>query len=130
MEAAVRDSGIEIVGGMPWGTHLCYFYDTKEDLLETLVPYFKAGLKNREFCFWVVSDLTEQEAIDALKESTPDLQRYLDDRSMEIVSHHEWYLDGAVPDLDRVLKGWNEKLSDALRRGYAGMRATGNTMWL
>ena len=130
MEAALRDSGIDIVGGMPWGTHLCYFYDTKEDLLETLVPYFQAGLKNKEFCFWVVSDLTEQEAIDALKESTPDLQRHLDDRNIEIVSDREWYLDGAVPDLDRVLRGWNEKLSDALSRGYAGMRATGNTMWL
>lgn len=37
-----RKSGIDLLGDMPWGTHFCLFYETKEDLLATLVPYFKA----------------------------------------------------------------------------------------
>ncbi len=130
MESELRDSGIDVVGAMPWGTHLCHFYDTKEDLLETLVPYFKAGLKSKEFCFWVVSDVTEQEAIEALRQATPDLERHFADRSMEIVSDRAWYLGGGPKDLDRVIRGWNEKLSDALSRGYCGMRVTGGTVWL
>jgi transcriptional regulator with GAF, ATPase, and Fis domain len=130
MEPELRDSGIDVVGRLPWGTHFCHFYDTKEDLLETLVPYFKAGLKRREFCFWVVSDVTKQEAIDALKRTTPDLERHFADRSMEIVSERDWYLDGGNQNLDRILRGWNEKLSDALSRGYDGMRVTGSPICL
>lgn len=130
MESQLRDSGLEVVGSLRWGTHLCHFYDTKEDLLETLVPYFKAGLKSKEFCFWVVSDVTEQEANEALRRATPDLDRHFADRSMEIVSGREWYLDGRPKDLDWVLRGWNEKLSDALSGGYYGMRATGSPIWL
>ena len=130
MEPELRDSGIDVVGRLPWGTHFCHFYDTKQDLLETLVPYFKAGLKRREFCFWVVSDVTKQEAIDALKRTTPDLERHFADRSMEIVSERDWYLDGGNQNLDRILRGWNEKLSDALNRGYDGMRVTGSPICL
>ena len=26
---------------MPWGSHVCQFYNGKEDLLQMLVPYFK-----------------------------------------------------------------------------------------
>ncbi|MHC4720030.1 MAG: MEDS domain-containing protein, partial [Planctomycetota bacterium] len=53
MEEKARKTGIEIVGDVPWGTHFCQFYQTKDDLIDVLVPYFKAGLKNNEFCMWV-----------------------------------------------------------------------------
>lgn len=48
-----RKTGIDILGDVPWGTHFCLFYKTKEDLCDILVPYFKAGLENNEFCMWV-----------------------------------------------------------------------------
>ena len=47
MATALRASGISVVGAMPWGTHMCLFYETTQDLLDTLVPYFKAGLEPR-----------------------------------------------------------------------------------
>ena len=57
-----------MVGDMPWGTHFCHFYGTKEDLLDSLVPYFKPGLENDEFCVWVIADpLTEEEARSAVR---------------------------------------------------------------
>jgi hypothetical protein len=36
MTTALRNTGIEPVGAMPWGTHFCHFYETRDDLLETL----------------------------------------------------------------------------------------------
>jgi MEDS: MEthanogen/methylotroph, DcmR Sensory domain len=56
MTPALRKTGISLVGDMPWGTHFCHFYETKEDLLDTLAPYFKAGLEEDEFCVWMVSE--------------------------------------------------------------------------
>ena len=43
----MRNSGLDAVGAIPWGTHLCQFYATKADLGDTLVPYFKAGLETQ-----------------------------------------------------------------------------------
>ena len=56
MEAIQRHSGIEVVGDVPWGTHFCQFYDTSQDLIEILVPYYQEGLKGNEFCIWVTSE--------------------------------------------------------------------------
>jgi DNA-binding CsgD family transcriptional regulator len=116
---------------LPWGSHLCLFYETKEDLLNTVVPFLKAGLESKEFCFWAVSDpLTKDGARQALSQAVPDFDRYLADRSIEISSASEWYLDGDRFDLTRIIGVWHEKLQDALSRGYEGMRASGNAFWL
>ena len=54
MTNELRKSGIEIVGDVPWGIHFCHFYETKQDLFDILIPYFKTGLENNEFCVWVI----------------------------------------------------------------------------
>ena len=66
-EPQVRHTGIHIIGDVPWGTHFCQFYQDKQDLIDTLVPYFKAGLENNEFCMWITSEpLRAEEAKAAL----------------------------------------------------------------
>jgi DcmR-like sensory protein len=53
MTSELRETGISAFGDVGWGTHFCFFYETKRDLLDILVPYFKAGLDNNEFCLLV-----------------------------------------------------------------------------
>jgi C4-dicarboxylate-specific signal transduction histidine kinase len=131
MATETRKTGIDVVGQMPWGTHICLFYETKGDLLETLIPYCKAGLESEEFCLWVVAEpLTIEEATDALKDAVPSFNRYLADSSMEIVSARDWYLQGGKFELERVTAGWHAKLAHASARGYVGVRVTGDTAWL
>ena len=131
MTTEMRKSGIDVVGDMSWGTHVCLFYETKDDLLDTLVCYCRAGLESQEYCLWVVAEpVTEQEASRALKQVVPDLDRYLADHSIDIISAGDWYLQGGAFDLKRVMSGWHERLTLALARGYAGVRVTGDTAWL
>jgi PAS domain S-box-containing protein len=131
MTTEMRKTGVDVVGDIPWGTHFCLFYETRADLLETLVSYCKAGLENQEFCLWVVAEpLTVDDARHALKRVVPDLDQYLTDQSIEIVAAHDWYLQHGTFDLNRVINGWNEKLARASARGYAGVRVTGDTAWL
>jgi C4-dicarboxylate-specific signal transduction histidine kinase len=131
MATETRKTGIDVVGDMPWGTHFCLFYDTKADLLDMLISYCKAGLESEEFCLWVVAEpLTIEEALAALKDAVPDIDRYLADSSIEIVSARDWYLQSGTFDLKRVTGGWHEKLARASARGYAGVRVTGDTAWL
>src|SRR6266436_6112652 len=127
----MRKTGVDVVGDMPWGTHFCLFYETRADLLETLVSYCKAGLESQEFCLWVVAEpLAVEDARDALKRALPNLDQYLADQSIEIVAARDWYLQDGTFDLNRVISGWNEKLARASARGYAGVRVTGDTAWL
>jgi PAS domain S-box-containing protein len=131
MAIELRKTGISVVGDMPWGTHFCQFFETKEDLLDILIPYFKTGLQNNEFCMWVVSDpLNEDEARNALRQTVPEADRQLAESRIAIVPHTEWYLKEGVFDLKPVISSWNEILAEALARGYDGIRVTGNIAWL
>jgi C4-dicarboxylate-specific signal transduction histidine kinase len=127
----MRKTGVDVVGDVPWGTHFCLFYETTADLLETTVSYCKAGLENQEFCLWVIAEpLAVEDARRALNRAVPDFDRYIADRSIEIVAAREWYLQDGTFDLNRVIGGWNDKLARASARGYAGVRVTGDTAWL
>ena len=131
MGDGLRYSGIDVIGRVPWGTHFCQFYRTKQDLIDILVPYFKAGLENNEFCMWVTSEpLMVAEVREAMRGAVEDFDEYLRRGQIEIIPYDEWYLLGGTFDDDRVLAGWVTKLEQALARGYSGLRLTGNTFWL
>lgn len=114
-----------------WGTHLCHFYATAHDLLDTLTPFFKAGLEKHECCLWTVSpSLTTEQAVAALRSGIPDVDRHLSAGALEIVSSPEWYLHDGKFDSIRVTEAWQHKLEDVLARGYAGIRINGNGDWV
>jgi PAS domain S-box-containing protein len=131
MDDELRKTAIAPVGDVPWGTHFCQFYHSKDDLLDTLVPYFKAGLEQNEFCMWVTSEpVNKGAARKAISKEILDFDRYLESGQIEILSYTDWYLKSGYFDSQRVLDGWVEKLNYALSRGFNGLRLTGNTLWL
>lgn len=128
---AVRKSGISPISEIAWGTHICVFYETKQDLLDANVPYLKAGLEGNEFCVWAISDpVTESDAQNALRRSVRDLDKRLDAGQIEVIPGSDWYLRGGEFDLQRITGGWHDKLRLALANGYDGMRVSGNAFWI
>jgi hypothetical protein len=133
MKAAAdkRNSGIALIGEVPWGTHFCQFYQTRKDLIDILVPYFKAGLENNEFCMWVTSEpLNVEDAKKAMKKAMPRLDEYLEKGQLEILPYDQWYIKDGIFEEKRVLDGWVSKLDRALQKGFDGLRLTGNTFWI
>lgn len=130
-EETLRRTGIDILGNVPWGTHFCLFYHTKQDLIDILVPYFKAGLENNEFCMWVTSEpLKTEDAKQALKRTVRNLDAYINKGQIQFLDYSDWYTRTGAFDADSVLQGWVQKHDQALKNGFDGLRATGNTLWL
>jgi len=131
MEKELRKTGIDLIGNALWGTHFCQFYQTQEDLIDILVPYFKAGLENNEFCMWITAEpLTAKKAKASLKKTVRNLDDYIEKGQIEILDYGQWYTKSGKFDVDEVLDGWVEKENQALERGFDGLRLTGNTFWL
>lgn len=88
MHADIRKSGISLIGDLPWGTHFCQFYQTKKDLLEIFVPYFKAGLENNELYVWITSrSLGAEDAKKALKKAVPYFEKYAKNGQIVIIPY-------------------------------------------
>ena len=127
----LRPTGIGVVGDVPWGTHFFLFHETKEDLIDACIPYFRAGLESGELCVWAIDDpLTEEEVRYCLRDSIPGFDDYFERRNIEIVRGREWYMTGDDLDLEKVTKGWKQKMERALNGGHAGLRLSADTAWL
>lgn len=46
----LTDCGLPGIGEIPYGLHMCHFYETRDQLAAALVPYFAAGLRSGERC--------------------------------------------------------------------------------
>jgi PAS domain S-box-containing protein len=131
MTEGLRPTGIEVIGDVPWGTHLCHFYETEKDLLSVLLPFFKAGLENNEYCIWVTSaHIAAEEAYNALKKSVPQLDHYLQRGSIEILSPKDWYLKKGTFYLDGAVPAILDHLHVALQKDFEGLRINGDVDWL
>lgn len=131
MKNEIRYSGIDIIGDVPWGTHLCQFYQTIEDLIEIIPPYLRAGLESNELCIWITScPLEAEEAKKALRKAIPGFDIYLEKRQIKIISASNWYIKDGVFDSQRVLNCLIEKANMSLASGYTGLRLIESTCWL
>jgi DNA-binding CsgD family transcriptional regulator len=101
----LRDTGLEAVGEVAWGTHFCVFYETKKDLLEIVVPFFKAGLQVNEFCLWIVAN-------------------------SEIIPYYKWFLTGRAVNIHKAIARFRQKVGEAAKRGFSGTRLTGSPAWM
>jgi len=124
-----RDVQIEGLGpggitDIPWGTHLCLFYETKKEFLELTVPYLKAGIEANEFCLWAIPDyVSGHEARAALSEVCSKYDRV----TLQILSAREFYGTG---NFDRLGTFFENLVTAALANGFNGVRGCGDGHWL
>ncbi len=117
---------------LPWGAHVCQFYESREEQLALLVPYFRQGLERNEACAWLVGDLTIEEARDALAAVVPDLADRIAKGQMQIRHYSEFYTDpnGTVKAPEQLSYQFGAMGASAKADGYAGLRASGSVSWV
>lgn len=127
---SVRDSGIDLIGDITWGTHISHLYSSKNDFKKVMLPYLKAGLNNNELCIWVFHGLNYQDAISVLKTVIEDVDRYIKKEQLIIMPHTDMYTKDNGFNKERLIKVWFSFLEQAKENGYDGLRVTGDTAWL
>jgi len=125
-----RETGIDVIDLLRWGSHIAQLYEGKDEIPEVVAPYMVKGLEQNELCLWIVSDISKTEARDAIMKALPSVESYLDNGQLEILSYEDWYLVGGRFDGQLVLNESSKKCQDAISNGYSGLRVAGNTCWL
>ncbi len=126
-----RKSGLDFLGDIPWGTHVCHLYRTKQDLIDIVVPYLRAGLEDNEFCLWVATDLIDPEsAREAMAAIWPACQEYFERGQMRILDHNGWYFRQGPFEPQKMVETTLDIVGRALQNEYAGMRIAGNMSWI
>ncbi len=84
-------TGIDIIGDVPWGTHIGQFFRSREDLFDVLIPFFKTGLESGELCLWLAAaPLDKNDAIETMRREVPDFDSFLSRGQIVIADSSEW----------------------------------------
>jgi DNA-binding CsgD family transcriptional regulator len=130
-DPSLRRTGIPSIGLLPWGSHICIFYETLEDLIDAHGEYLGAGLIDNERCIWVLSEPVDHDrAIIGMRKAIPGFDDYLAAGAIEFIPGYEWYLRDDKVDPQRITDAWLTKLDEALAQGFSGLRISGNAFWM
>jgi signal transduction histidine kinase len=131
MTSGLRRTGISVVGEVPWGAHMSLYYRTPDDLIDSIVPYFAAGLEAGERCVWAPSEPSiEKASLEALRRCVPDFDRHRARGAIEFFRYEDLFaVDGGL-DIPRALAQWETWVEGALADGYTGVRGSGNLTWV
>lgn len=124
--------GVPGVGDVPYSSHMCHLYRSREDLVSLLLPFFTAGLRANERCIWVTAEpLDAQDAAAELSASGVDVAAEIARGALQIVDFSDWYLrDGATLGPEEVCDLWLAEEHSTLAAGFAGLRVSGNVTFL
>ena len=102
------------------GSHLCAFYETKDDLIDLVLPFFDAGSNRGELCVWMTPDSL------ATEEATAVVAQH----HIELYPGRALYMRASRFEREPIVSFWNERLHKALAASRSGMRASGDAFWL
>jgi MEDS: MEthanogen/methylotroph, DcmR Sensory domain len=125
--SAYATTGLQTLGEVPWGSHVCQFFSNGSDLRDTLVPYFKAGLENNERCLLVAMEpFNAENARSALRAAVGDFDRRERRKQIEIHDVRAWYNSDTIINGEEIVAGlWPAKSRRALMATMAfGPRET------
>ena len=118
---------INFVQEMSEDKHICLVYETEDDLVEILVPYFEKGLENNEVCIWVLSDsILTDDVKKVLKTKIPDLDVYIEKEQMIFLYSKDLYEKYDKFDIKTIMQFWAKKEKQALDKGFKGLRVSGS----
>lgn len=123
-----REFGVDFISDVPWGTHICAFYQERQDYLDTVLPYLKTGLERNEFCIWIIPMwLTIDDAVKCLQDSVPLFEQYR--QQIKIFTINEWYLQYDTFKPGVLVEAWTKLYHENMKNGWDGARACGSPYW-
>jgi PAS domain S-box-containing protein len=108
------------------GAHLCPIYTSAAERLRILVPYFQDGIVRGERCLYLADDVS----VDDLRAQGIGSDEHLARGALVPLTARESFLRNGRFDPDRMFEFFSERLAAAHAEGFAGLRVTGEMIWV
>lgn len=119
----------QIINEIGLGDHVAFFYRTKAEQLETVIPFIAIGLERNEKCLYIAEDNTPAEICRRLQEFGVDVSEAEKTGALSIVTKHETYLRHGAFQPHKMIGDLCDAVQAALDTGFTGLRAAGELSW-
>lgn len=105
--------------------HVIFVYDSAEAKHQVLFNYIKVGLNNDEATVYVASDETPRQIQEAMKDFGIDMEKYEKTGALQVLNYEDIYITDGKFSLTTTMNLWNRLYNEALKKGFSGLRVTG-----
>jgi len=110
-------------------THVCFLYETEDQLRAGLTSFIREGVEKNEKVVCIADPTSLETPLEAICSESPNMRAGLETGQVTLLKADETYFRSGVFDPDEMialLKGYTE---ETLLQGYAGLRVTGQMTW-
>ncbi len=126
----ITSADIGIFDKVRWGTHLCHLYESNDELIDLMVPYFEKGLGRNALCLWLSSEPLGQQVMKALREGIPHFDQCQKRGQILAVPHTEWYLRDGRLDISKAIEHASGALDQVKALGFDALWVAGDLSWV
>jgi hypothetical protein len=110
------------------GQHTCVFYDNVDELHTLVMQYIKIGFARNERCVYMADPLAVARFTIRLISAGIDVTKEVNRGALVLTSDRS-HLENGQFIATRMIDFLDRAVKDALRAGFAGLRATGDVVW-
>ena len=114
----------DILAGVGHGSHICAFYETKDDLIDLVLPFLAAGYGRDELCVWVTPDSISADEVRSRAREVALASRIEIHRTGDVYQKEGRFLR------DQAISFWDQSEQRARALHCSGARGAGDTCWL
>lgn len=105
--------------------HVIMFYSKPEDKREVLFTYLKAGLEQGEAAAYIAGQESPDRIRQAMKGFGIDVDTLQKSGALSVIDYRDWYIVEGKVFAPEIMERWKRLLDESLRRGFKGLRVTG-----
>lgn len=109
------------------GSHACHLFRSFAEQKAVVLPFFKEGLRNGEYCIYVTCDQPVDEWYFEFQAYGIDVRHELERGALQIITGDEWRQGGDFNSIIKAREAWG-LIEDKLR-SFKGVRITGDAGW-
>ena len=127
--SCLKKSGIDFLGQINIGTHMCQFCKTFDENLELVPSFFEAGISENDLCVWIIPNFfSKEKAISFLKNRFSKEKNIIENDNVLIYYEEEAYFENSLFKPEKTSKLWDFILSKFSNSNFKCIRAVGSCM--
>jgi len=112
------------------GDHTVLLYKNESEIISASISFIKSSLERNEKCLYIKGDAKTEILMAELRENIPELNQYLEEKQLQILSKEETYALSKKFEADKMITLLKKESLKALEEGYNGLAITGELSWV
>jgi hypothetical protein len=110
------------------GDHACFYFKDRQEQMHVTIPFIITGLERNERCLYLADPITLSLVKEELEDKGINVEKESARGALKLSSDRD-YLVGGQFETAHMIASLRAAIKDALKAGFAGLRATGDMVW-